>query len=324
MKRPSVSVVVPIYKVEAFIEHCAKSLFVQTLEDIEYVFVDDCSPDKSIEILETVIKKYPKKEKQVKLIRLPQNLGAAKAREIGIKASSGDYIIHCDSDDWVEASMYEKMYLKARKENLCVVISEYSEMVGNKPKRVVRQCLGTDPFYTVVSEPAKCSLWNKLVKREIYENNRFAYPVKHMMEDEVICAQIFYYAHTVGYIDEPLYNYNLHSDSISHVENEKGHLKRWHDAYENVKIVDSFVKLHCNCKKYSQAVAMLKFQVKGYLMPLLKISNRFYKEWYNTFPEINYRIIFLRGLSNSLRLVYIITLIGAYPLFLKLKMTKRV
>lgn len=313
MEFPKVSVVIPVYKTEAYIEQCAYSLLDQTLESIEYIFVDDCSPDHSVEKLEEVLKQYPSRIKQTTIVRQPTNCGAAIAREIGIRKATGEYVIQCDSDDWVEKDMYEQLYNKAKKDDLDVVISEYAEVLHGKRTRVVSQYLGEDPLYMVVKEPIRCSLWNKLVRRNIYVTNEFVYPKKHMMEDEVICAQIFFYAKRVGYVNKPLYNYNLNPLSISHVIDEAGILKRWSDAYENIKIVDEFIHKYCNDKKYYRALDVLKFDVKGYLMPSLRRGNKYYEAWRNTFPEINFRILFSEELPISLRIIYALTYIKLYP-----------
>ena len=87
---PKVSVIVPVYGVEKYIERCARSLFEQTLDDIEYIFVDDCSPDRSIEILNQVIGEYPGRKDQVQIIHHASNQGLALARQTGLKAATGE------------------------------------------------------------------------------------------------------------------------------------------------------------------------------------------------------------------------------------------
>ena len=108
-----VSVIIPVYNVEQYIERCARSLFEQTLDDIEYIFVNDCTPDKSMEVLARVLDDYPARKRQVSIINMPVNGGLPKVRRAGVEAATGDYIIHCDSDDWVDVTMYEKMWKKA-------------------------------------------------------------------------------------------------------------------------------------------------------------------------------------------------------------------
>ena len=130
--KPAVSVCIPVYGVEQYIERCVRSLFAQTMKDkLEFVFVDDCTPDKSIEILKSVLKEYPYRENQVKIIRHEKNGGLVAARKTGLSHASGEYIIHCDSDDWVEPDMYETMYKVAVESGADMVYCAYSPDDGN-------------------------------------------------------------------------------------------------------------------------------------------------------------------------------------------------
>ena len=127
-KNPLVSVIVPIYGVEPYIEKCARSLFEQSLENMEFIFVNDCTPDKSVEILRQVIEDYPRRYLQIQIIEHEENRGLAMARNSGLLIAKGEYIIHCDSDDWVELDMYEEMYEKALEKN---VISSFVIIMQN-------------------------------------------------------------------------------------------------------------------------------------------------------------------------------------------------
>lgn len=131
---PKVSVVIPVYGVEKYIERCARSLFEQTLDDIEFIFVDDCTPDRSMEILAQIIKEYrlrfAEKNYVVRTERMPTNSGQAAVRRHGIQLCTGNYIIHCDSDDWVDKDLYKQMYLLAISSGTDIVISNYSVSDG--------------------------------------------------------------------------------------------------------------------------------------------------------------------------------------------------
>ena len=137
---PKVSIIVPVYGVEKYIERCARSLFEQTLDDIEYLFIDDCTPDKSIEILKNVLKDYPQRKDQVIIHRMEKNSGQAAVRKWGMIKATGDYTIHCDSDDWVDVTMYEKMYNKAIEEKSDLVICDFyrSNSINNTEIKVLQ------------------------------------------------------------------------------------------------------------------------------------------------------------------------------------------
>ena len=138
-RRAKVSVVIPVYGVEKYIERCVRTLFGQTLDDMEFIFVNDCTPDCSIDLLCSVLEEFPQRKEQVRIINQPHNMGAAKAREVGIKAATGEYIIHCDSDDWVERDAYRKMYDCAKRHDYDIVIADYCEHDGNRILRTVHQ-----------------------------------------------------------------------------------------------------------------------------------------------------------------------------------------
>lgn len=125
MNIPLVSVIVPIYGVERFIEQCVRTLMDQTLRDIEYVFVDDCTPDNSMEILGRVIQDYPYRKGHVKVLHNKKNQGIALTRKTGIKECTGEYIIQVDPDDYVSLDYCEKLYATASKKHADIVWCDF-------------------------------------------------------------------------------------------------------------------------------------------------------------------------------------------------------
>lgn len=131
--KPLISVLIPIYKVEAYIEKCVKSLFGQTYENIEYIFVDDCTPDNSIAVLQSVMEKYPCRRNRTRIIRNATNQGIAAVRNILLENATGEYVIFIDSDDWVELSMIENLVNEAQATDAdivcCDLIVEYEAVL---------------------------------------------------------------------------------------------------------------------------------------------------------------------------------------------------
>ena len=119
-----VSIVVPVYNVAPYIEQFARSVFEQTLEDIEYVFVDDCSPDSSMDILLSVLEEYPHRKQKVKIVRHEKNMGIAVTRKDGYMKSTGEYMIYVDSDDYLEPRMLELMYAKAKEHDADMIVCD--------------------------------------------------------------------------------------------------------------------------------------------------------------------------------------------------------
>ena len=122
---PKVSVLIPVYGVEKYIRRCAVSLFEQTLEEVEYIFVDDCSEDKSISVLEETIERFPNSYAKVKILHHSENRGSAAARNTALNMATGEYIIVIDSDDFIESTMLEDLYNSAIDDMADIVVSDY-------------------------------------------------------------------------------------------------------------------------------------------------------------------------------------------------------
>ena len=166
-----VSVCVPVYGVEKYIERCARSLFEQTMkEDIEFIFVDDCTPDRSMEILEKVLAEYPERTRQVKIVRHPENQGLTGARNTALKEAAGEYIIHCDSDDWVDRELYGTMYEAAKAADADVVCCGIMiEKADGRQKKVTGGNIGNveELFEKAFNSLFFNSVWNKMFAREV-------------------------------------------------------------------------------------------------------------------------------------------------------------
>ena len=207
----SVSIIVPIYKVEEYIERCAISLFEQTLDDVEFIFVDDNTPDKSIEILLDVLQRYPSQKRKVKIIHHHKNQGLAVTRETGFKQASGRYIIHCDSDDWVDKEMYAAMYEKAMNENADIVVCDYMAEYTKKSVYFSQKCSDKKEIFIcqLLSGKLHNGVWNKLISRDLYMQIPFLWKEGcNMWEDVSIISRLAFYASRISYIPKGFYHYS--------------------------------------------------------------------------------------------------------------------
>ena len=208
---PKVSVIIPVYNVEKYIERCARSLLEQSLKDIEYIFVDDCSPDNSITMLENLLKEYPERQPLVKILFHEPNRGLAYTRQEGVDAAKGEYIIHCDSDDWVEPEMYETMYNIAIKQNADIVCCNYFEEYNHWHKRVEYSYLYETPEILLASIPTtlNSAVWNKLIRRTLYiANNIRWFEGINMQEDLGITLRLRVLSLKTIVVPYAFYHYN--------------------------------------------------------------------------------------------------------------------
>ena len=313
---PKVSVIIPVYGVEKYIERCARSLFEQTLDDIEFIFVNDCTPDNSINVLEATLTKYAKRRPQVRIINFKQNQGAAKAREIGIKAATGEFVIHCDSDDWVDCHIYEKLYNNAIQNNSDIVICDMYESNGNTrtpyPQTVKPQ---KDSYLAdLLSRATTCSLCNKLIARKIVQNPAIISPTGHMLEDQLLCVQYVYLASTFSYLREPLYYYFVNSQSVCHHPSEESCKKRAQESLVNINSLLFFLEKHRMTMKYKNEIVRMKYTPRVFLWQfVLEKPHQYISIWKNIYPEINCQYLFTKGVPFSLKLIFLLTLLRIYP-----------
>lgn len=213
---PKVSVIVPFYNVEGYIEKCLDTLVNQTLEDIEIILVNDGSKDNSILIAKKFLENYPKK-----IVYLEkENGGLSDARNYGIPYAKGEYIAFLDSDDYVEKNMYEEMYALAKKENSDMVqCNFYWEYIDKNKKKI-----GDMQKYSNKKElitKGRVEAWNKLIKREILENEEIRFPKGLRYEDVEFTYKLAPYLEKVSFIDKPFIHYIQRQNSISNSQNER-------------------------------------------------------------------------------------------------------
>ena len=138
-----VSVIIPVYNVEDYLEKCLDSVINQTLKDIEIIVVNDGSPDNS----QKIIDKYRKKDKRIISV-MKENGGQASARNLGIKKSHGEFLCFVDSDDWIELDMLEVLYNNAKENHSDIVTCDYFRVMDNVyTKMAFIQRNGNDPIF---------------------------------------------------------------------------------------------------------------------------------------------------------------------------------
>lgn len=312
---PKVSVVIPIYGVEKYIERCAVSLFEQTLHDIEFVFVDDCTPDHSIEILKQVIEKYrpcfEEKNYAVRIERMSSNSGLPTVRRHGVSLCSGEYVTHCDSDDWVAPNMYELLYKEAKRTDADMVMCGYNMTDGAKVYNVYYHH-ETDKQKLVsnlLTLKESWSVWNKLCRRSMYDDT-LIYPTLSMGEDMVLTLQLVLKAERIAVVNEALYNYFYNPESITNVQSEASRYKHWKESAKNAEIVLSVFKSCDLADAYVAELVYLRYLQKM-LAGNLVLSKKYCKEWLEMFSEVNLKTFKLSEISFNEKLKFLSKLLYA-------------
>lgn len=210
------SVIIPYYNVSIYIERCARSLMAQTQrEGLEYIFVNDGSNDDSEQILQQTLGEYPERHDQIKMITLQGHEGVGRARKRGMEEASGDYLIHCDADDWVEPTAYQSFCEKISETQadvvICSFIHEFSDYQYVETYRELppAACLGDQRWWSLCTHAVRRSL--------IEQYNIFPFEEITFWEDLDLLMRVFAQAKTVAYLPVPLYHYDrTHEQSAVH------------------------------------------------------------------------------------------------------------
>lgn len=211
MDTPKISVIIPVYNVEPYIARCAHALMDQTLDDLELIFVDDCSPDGSSSILSRLIEEYPRRKARTTIIRHDGNKGVAAARTTGMKAMTGEYMAHCDPDDIPTPDMYRKMYEAAKAADADIVSCTYLEVPGGK--RPSGTTFSGDGLQSLQNSGYTYGLWDKIIRSAIIKaHDIYPYEGINYNEDLNVIVRALCYCSKVTSIDEPLYHHTVGRD----------------------------------------------------------------------------------------------------------------
>ena len=282
---PIISIIIPIYKSEKFIEKCSRSLFEQTLNNIEFIFINDSTPDISISLLYNIIDHYPNREEKFKIINLEKNQGVANARNVGIENATGEYVIHCDSDDWVDKDMYERLYRKAQETDAdivgCNFRHEFSDIQYDFHQQYSESM--EENIRRLINGKIFPSLCTSLTKRELIIKNNISFPIGlNMGEDLFFNLQLYLHATKIVGMDWTPYHYR-HTENSSCVQRTR---KSIDSDIAIAGMIERLMKDQKMYDKYAKDIEFRKFFSKLPLMEDLNNINN-YQDWQSIYPETN-------------------------------------
>ncbi len=238
--KPKISVIIPCYNVENYIEKCIDSIFEGTLKEIEVIAINDGSNDKTREILDKLQKKYNK----LNIIH-KENEGVSIARNIGLKKVKGEYIAFLDSDDWVDKDMYNKLYLKAKENDYDIVACDTTAVYPNYNTIISSNINDKTKSSEALMINSYAVLWNKIYKREILKGMEFKEGI-NFCEDVIFLYQLYPRVKRIGVIHQPLHFYLQREGSLTYTYDKKLYqlvdaLDYIIDWYKKEKIFDKYI-----------------------------------------------------------------------------------
>jgi len=260
-----VSVILPVYGVADYIVKCTKSLLAQSLEEMEFIFVDDHGPDNSIELVKQAIAGHPR-ESQFHFLKPEHNLGAGMARNYAIPQAKGEYIAFVDSDDWIEPTMFEELYNEAKRQkgtDLCYCQASKDYLDG-KPSEILRSPTVEPGEFTHEKRAYFLAnyvsyFWTFIYRKEQIETNAIRYPEERSADDSYFVACNLLTAKTIARVDKPFYHYLIRPGSVVTTKNSTkyqkrlavfGHLMEYaktHGIYDEYKAEVDYIYIKKGC-----------------------------------------------------------------------------
>lgn len=221
-----ISTIIPVYNSEKYLNKCIDSIIAQTIgfNNIELIIVDDDSTDDSKKIIELYQEKYT----NIKYI-YQKNSGQAKARNVGLSVATGDYVSFVDSDDWIDATMYEE--LTSYNENYDIITCDYSFVKNGEYKYVsFRNCFDEQKNF-IIMNTGPC---NMIIKKDFLKSINFKFPEGIVYEDLASIPLLGIHTNKIKYVEKSYYNYFVRSDSTM---NQKKYSKKLEDIFKSTDIL---------------------------------------------------------------------------------------
>lgn len=293
MEEAKISIIIPIYNVEKYLDKCIDSALKQTYTNLEIILVNDGSKDNGLDIC----KKYESMDNRVVLID-KANAGVWLARYDGIKKATGSYISFMDADDYIEKDYIEKLYFKAKENDYDIVACGFKRIDDETGKVFSTEM---NSFGSLVIEKNKnfeevisvnTSLWNKLYKRELFNNLPDLKTKPKVLEDMMFLILVYQYANKIAFVNDLLYNYIVREKSaISTIKQsdilttEKAMLEikdiymKNNPSKELVNVFSSMVFLHFGISLTFRLSYDKNVNLKKELSEIKHFINSNFKDW---------------------------------------------
>ena len=293
---PSVSLIVCFHNAESTLERTLRSLNGQTFDDVEFIFIDDGSTDRSVDVLRTFLALNPSFADRHKLIRTIK-LGTAHATQLGLEHSTGRYVMRCDADDYLDPDMLETMFRKAENDSADIGICEFAIETETGTRRWGFD-YHPDGLNDCAIDTLHFSLCNKLVSRKLLvENNLRPFEGIDCWEDLGIISRAIVLSRRTAFVDRPLYHYVQTRRSLS-----RSHKNRLlSDHLKMALLLEDWFIHNTPPGSYDEFLQHIKFAAK---VKMLRAPDRDVYQWKHTFPEINRSIMGLRHVALRHRLLF--------------------
>ncbi len=291
-----VSYIVAVYNVGEYIERCARSLFEQSLEDLEIVFVNDASTDNSEAIIRKSLEDYPQRKGQMKILTHKTNMGLVETRKDGFYTATGEFVIFIDGDDYVEPQMAEQMYAKAAETGADLIVCDYVrhlELYEGVETQVPNGVIGDGENVRddIINRRVTGNIWCKMIRRSLFLDNDIVWPANVSHEDMVMSEMAAYYARKIAHVPIPLYHYVYRSNSVSNIVDPEFVVWKMELYKDNIRVIKEFFEREGVSEKYAEGLLTEKVLARNLMLPYTN-KLKYRRIWLRTYPEVNRILLF--------------------------------
>ncbi len=292
-----ISVLIPIYGVEAYVENSLRSIFTQSKTDnVEFILVNDCTRDRSMEIVNKLILEFP--ELLIRIIEHKTNKGIGAVRKSALDAAQGEYIMFLDSDDLCDKEMLASLHLTAVENDADMVCCDFVRLEGDK-RIVIQEPVTGDGFECarkMLMNRMYGMVWNKLIKRDLFTKNDInSVEGINLGEDLIICLKLLCYAKKIVYLPKVFYTYIYRTQSIT----SQFHVDKLGDIEAYLQDIEQFFRTRGFYKEIEGALMWKKVIEKCSLMKNSKGKRR--RNFAKLYPEATPYIMECDSLPHYLR-----------------------
>lgn len=305
-KQPKLSIIVPVFNAEKYLEKCINSIINQTFKEYELLLIDDNSQDSFFEIC----KQYEKRDSRIHVFHREENGGIFSARNDGLKYARGSYVTFVDNDDWLDMCMYEKLMNVIEKHNVDFVSCGFKEIVEGENKfhkhkedgYYTQEEIRNNLIYMLVGEQKiSCAVWKSIFKKEIIDKNELYFRKSKVKDDFYFIVEYLLLCNSVEYISGDYYNYLIRENSTIHTVGLENEL----DCINTPKIIfEIFERCGCLSKRFYTALGM------EYITSILRIGGGRKENFKKSMENVTFRkYMFWKnicGLPWKFQIIYIL------------------
>lgn len=329
MKIPKISIIIPVFNVEEYLNECIDSVIRQTLDDIEIIIINDGSTDESIKIIE----EYKDKLKNVKIID-KKNEGLSITRNLGIDKSSGEYLMFLDSDDYLEPDTCEFMYKLVKENNADVAecsiklfnnVSGEESFILHDMKKNIDVISNEEAIDMYLKYQIRGYVCNKIFRREFIMKNKIKFPIGVLYEDMIVSLKACSLANKIILSNKALYNYRQRDNSVSKNITERNINDYVGEIYRCINYCNENINIEKHKDSLDTFFIMNFLNGINWYIKLYDCKyNKIYKNYNKYFGVLsnNFKIVEvlrIKTLSKSYKIIYILWKLRVYHLFIKLK-----